>query len=78
MTLAELASLPQLPTLDTREEVIDGERVTLPAFASLVSWRLPEDPACVHDEHGRAWEVVRVGDPPHRFKLRRRGDDCLH
>ena len=80
MTLAELAALPELPapTFTTREEVIDGERVTLPALPpEFVPWRTPDDPVCIHDEYGRAWEVVRIGHPPRRFKTCRRSDDRL-
>ena len=78
MTHAELTALPELPTptYKTRVEVIDGERVTLPALhAEFVPWCLPEDPVCFHDKQGRAWEVVRLGDPPRRWKMRRPADD---
>jgi len=48
----------------------------LPALPpELVPWRTPDDPVCVNDAYGRAWEVVRMGDPPHRFKMRRPADD---
>ena len=42
MTPAELAALPELPapTFTQREEIIDGERVMLPALPpDLVPWR---------------------------------------
>jgi len=41
----------------------------------LVPWRTPDYPVCVHNEYGRAWEVVRLGDPPRRWKMRRPADD---
>ena len=78
MTPAELAALPELPapTFERREEVADGERVMLPALPpDLVPWRTPDDPVCVHNEYGFAWEVVRLGDPPQRLKMRRPADD---
>ena len=74
MTPAELAALPELPapTFTQREEIIDGERVMLPVLPpDLVPWRTPDDPVCVHDEYGLAWEVVRLGEPPQRWKMRR-------
>jgi len=81
VTPAELAALPKLltPTFKRREEIIDGERVLLPAVPpDVVPWRTPDDPVCVRDEYGRAWEVVRLGDPPQRWKMRRPGDDRAH
>ena len=78
VTPAELAALPKLltPTFKRREEIIDGERVMLPAVPpDVVPWRTPDDPVCVRDEYGRAWEVVRLGDPPQRWKMRRPADD---
>ena len=63
---AELAALAELPapTLTQREEIIDGERVMLPALPpDLVPWRTPDDAVCVHDEYGLAWGVVRLGRP---------------
>ena len=56
MTSAELAALPELPrpTFTQREEIIDGERVMLPALPpNLVPWRTPDDPVCVHDGRSR-------------------------
>ena len=44
MTPAELAALPELPgpIFTRREEIIDGERVMLPALPpDLVPWRTP-------------------------------------
>jgi len=63
---AELAALAELPapTLTQREEIIDGERVMLPALPpDLVPWRAPDDPACVYDESGRACEGRALGRP---------------
>jgi len=78
MTPAELAALPELPapTFTQREKIIGGERVMLPALPpDLVPWRTPDDPVCVHDEYGFAWEVVRRGDAPQRWKICRPADD---
>jgi len=52
MTHDELAALRELPapTFTQREEIIDGERIMLPALPpDLVPWRTPDDPVCVHD-----------------------------
>ena len=76
MTHDELAALRELPapTFTQREEIIDGERIMLPALPpDLVPWRTPDDPVCVHDEYGRAGEIVRLGDPPLRWKMRPAG-----
>lgn len=78
MTPQELAALPELPapTFGQREEIVDGKRVMLPVVApEFVAWREPDDPVCVWDDRGRAWEVVRLGDPPRRWKMRRPLDD---
>ena len=66
VTLAELPELRELPppTFTQRDEIIDGERVMLPALPpDLVPGALLTT-LCVYDECGRAWEVVRLGDLP--------------
>jgi len=48
------------PTFTQREEIIDCERVMLPALhPDLVSMAHPDDAVCMHDEYGRAWETRR-------------------
>ena len=74
---AELAALPELPapTFTQRGEIIDCERVVLPVLLPILFHGAPLTTLCVHDEYGRAWEVVRLGDPPRRWKMRRPADD---
>lgn len=52
------------------------ELAALPELpAGFVPWREPQDPTCVWDAQGRAWQMVRLGEPEQRWKVRRPGDD---
>jgi hypothetical protein len=62
MTHDELAALRELPapTFTQREEIIDGERIMLPALPpDLVPWRTPDDPQCCVHRPGRASPTTR-------------------
>lgn len=73
MTLEELAALPELPA----EHCLPTHRHWTPedilVSGLFIPYREPDDPICVHDAHGRAWQVVRMDS--RRWKLRRPQDD---
>jgi len=78
MTPAELAALPELP----RPNLPSGRRSSttsaycFPRCLLILFRGAPLTTLCAcTTNRGRAWEVVRLGDPPQRWKVRRPADD---
>lgn len=73
MTPEELAALPELPAEHCLPTDGSATAVDIESRGFFIPWRTPDDPVCIHDEQGRAWQVVRMD--LRRWKLRRPQDD---